>query len=271
MSYDTIERSVQDAAPVELYTFQVYTTAYRYTSAAQDQTVDLRRYEAQQIQRSAPEASGEIARNNITLRTRHDFPITAFFDGVPPSSVVLLKIDRIHRGDDTVRPFWNGRVLSCKFEGDEAVLHCENIYTSLRRPGLRRLYGRGCPYALYGTECRADPEQFRIAATLASVDGRTLESATFDAIADGRLAGGFVQFEGVTGEQQVRGITSHEGPFVNITHPFVELEAGADVVVLPGCGHNVDDCQNFFDNIDNYGGLAPYLAGKNPFGSNSVF
>lgn len=271
MTYDTNERSVQGAAPIELYTFTVYQTNYLYTTASTNQVVQLREYEAFPLRRSSPKASGEIARNNIEVRARHDFPIAAFFDGSPPSTVVLLAIARIHRTDTVPQPFWNGRVLSCKFEGDFAVFHCENIYTSLRRPGLRRLYGRGCPYVLYGPECQADEELHEQSVVLASVDGNALESGTFDVGSDGRYAGGFVEIELVAGEPIRRGIVSHDGRFVYLTHPIAGLEAGMTVRVLPGCKHNIVDCHNFFDNVDNYGGLAPYLGGKNPFGNNGVF
>lgn len=272
MTYDATERSVQDAAPIELYTFTAYGEDYRFCTAATDQIVQLRRYQSAQITRTAPQQSGEIARNNIQVRTRQDFPITTFFDGFPPSDVILLKIERIHRGlDQPPAPFWNGRVLSCRYERDEAIFHCENIHTSLRRPGLRRLYGRGCPYVLYGPECRVDIELFKQSITVDAVNGRSIEAAAFDVAEDGRWAGGVVIYDAGNGRVVQRGIIAHQGDTILVTHPIPELEAGATIVAAPGCKHMLDDCHNFFDNRRRYGGLAPYLAGKNPFGPNALF
>lgn len=271
MTYDTNERSVQDAAPIELYTFQVYQTVYRFCTASTNQTVQLRTYTAAAIKRSAPESTGEIARNNITIRTRADFPVTDLFNGVPPSDVVLLVIQRLHRTDTVPQPFWNGRVLSCKYEGDEAVFHCENIYTSLRRTGLRRKFGRGCPWVLYGPDCRAVEAEHAVSVTLTDVDGRSLSGAGFNVGSDGRFAGGYVKWESAPGIVHQRGIVGHDGDTVTITYPIPELSSGTTISASPGCKHNLADCDAFFDNVENYGGLAPYLAGKNPFGNNSVF
>jgi hypothetical protein len=272
MPYDTLERSEQDAAPVELFTFTVYNQQYLFTSASDDQLVDLRSYEAQPMEMTEPEQTGEIPRNNITIKTPQNHPMTQFYDGRPPSTVVLLQVVRYHRGDNESISYWNGRVLSCKYRGDEALFHCENIYTSLRRTGLRRLYGRGCPYDLYGPECHAAEVAFRQTIVLDAVTGIELEADALDTGSDiGRYGGGFIEWEPTPGELVRRGILSHNVRSIFLTHEIPDLVAGANVFVYPGCGHNLLDCNDFFNNIENYGGLAPYLAGKNPFGQNSVF
>lgn len=271
MSFDANEKSVQDAAPVELYTFRAYNTFHRFTSQATDIVVQSQSYQAAAIRRSSVSQTSELPRNAMTLRTAPDFPVTTYYEGVPPSTVILLTIARIHRGDTAAQPIWNGRVLNCKWERDEAVFHCESVYTSLRRTGLRRLYGRGCPYVLYGSQCGADEAAHRIDVTVESVSGTTVQASALAGQPDGRWIGGFLSFEHVAGNVIRRGITDHSGDTIELTHRIPELSGGDAVRVHPGCAHDLADCNDFFANAENYGGLAPYLAGKNPFGGNSVF
>lgn len=271
MTYDARERSEEDAAPIELYEFRVYDSLYLFTTAATEQTVALRTYAPQPMQRSKPESTTEIPRQNITVRTRPDHPMTQFYEGNPPSTVVLLRIQRYHRGDADPNPFWSGRVLNCDWQQNEAVFYCESIYTSLRRTGLRRLYGRNCPYEHYGRECKALEAAFRSEATLTAVDGIALSAAAFDAEDDGRFIGGFISWEPIAGEVIRRAIIGHTGDTVQVTHPVPGLEAGQVVLAHPGCARNIADCNDFYDNIENYGGLAPFMQKINPFGGGNVF
>lgn len=270
MTYDAIERSTAEAQPIELYAFQVYTSEFLFTSAAEDQVVQLRRYRQHRLHRSEPQQSGEIARNFLTIRSAPDFPMTSFYNGTPPSTVVLVRILRMHRQETVPTWFWGGRVLSCKFEDEAAVFHCENIHTTLRRPGLRRLYGRGCPYALYGPECRAIEAEHRVSAALVSVSGRTLESPAFGNVPDGRWAGGFITIDLGAGPES-RTVLAHVGDLVVLTHAIPGLASGMTVEAVPGCAHDEADCEDVFDNLRNYGGLGVNMAGRNPFGPNGVF
>lgn len=271
MVYDDRERSEEDAAPIELYQFTVYESDYLFTTASTRQTVELRDYEPQPMRRSSPEATTEIPKQNLTISAAADHPMTAFYTGNPPSTVVLLRILRLHRGDATPQPFWAGRVLNCEWRGDEAHFYCESIYTSLRRTGLRRLYGRGCPYVLYGDQCKADEELFKSNVTLLTVDGNTLTGTAFGDESDGRYTGGLLSVEQVSGEVVRRAIIEHVGTSIKVTHAIAGLEAGDVVQAFPGCAHDLADCNDFFANTDNYGGLAPFMQKLNPFGGGNVF
>ena len=272
MVYDTAERSEQDAAPLELYAFTVYNQVYRFTSASDDQEFALSTWEAQTMDRSSFKVTGELPKNDLTIDARQDHPITAFFSGQPPSTVVLLQIIRVHRGDTDDISFWNGRVLGCRYRGRSAIFQCENIFTSLRRPGLRRLYSRGCPFDLYGAECQVNPLAHRVTATLDAVTGAELQSTALNTDPDiGRYAGGYIEWEQAPGQIVTRGIMAHAGNSIFVSHPVSGLAAGASIFAFPGCKHDIPDCNDTYNNLERYGGLTPYLAGKNPFGGNSVF
>jgi uncharacterized phage protein (TIGR02218 family) len=185
---------------------------------------------------------------------------------------VLLSIIRVHRGEAEQVPWWSGRVLNCDWRDGQAQLRCENIYTSLRRTGLRRLYQRNCPHVLYdGNSCRLLKGDFATPATVVSSDGRLVTLSGIGAIALGRLAGGFLEWVVSIGRTERRGIRSHGGGgLLELTHQIPDLPDGAAVIVYPGCAHNLEDCDTFFDNAVNYGGW-PFIQDKNPMGGSNVF
>lgn len=269
--YDTRERSEQDAAPIELYEFLVYDQLFLFTTAAEDQTVSLKTYSAEGMKRSNPEASTEIPKQNIKINTRPDHPMTQFFAGNPPSAVVLLRIFRYHRGDIDPQPFWSGRVLNCEWIGGEAIFYCESIYTSLRRTGLRRLYGRGCPYEHYGIECTVIEGNFRTPVLLTAVSGNQLEGTAFSSQADGKFIGGFLQWEPVPGTLHRRAIIAHATTVVQITHSIPGIAVNDTIQAHIGCDRDITDCNDTFANIENYGGLAPFMQKLNPFGGGNIF
>lgn len=271
MTYDASETSAESGAPIELYTFSIYGQNYRYTTASEEQLVDVHTYEPAAIQRSEIEESGEIPRNNIEIRVPETFEIVAFFDPWPPSEVMLLQILRVHRGGSDPIPYWSGRVLNVDWQGGLAVMRAENIYTSLRRQGLRRKYSRNCPHVLYSANaCRAVRATFAVSVAVTDIDGRTITVSPFSGFPDGRFAGGDIAWQVTAGQVERRGIKSQTGAVLELTHPIAGLTVGQTISAAPGCAHDLSDCETFFSNEENYGGF-PYFQDKNPMGGNTVF
>lgn len=270
MTFDASETSVQDGQPIELYTFVIYGQAYRYTTASEQQLVDVFTYAPMPgLSRGPIEETGDIARNDLTIRAPETFEVAQFFDPVPPSEVMTLEIKRVHRGGVDPVPWWAGRVLNCEWKEGLAVLSCENIFTSLRRTGLRRLYQRTCPHVLYGAACRAVPATFAQTLTVSVVAGRSVTVPGLTG-ANGRFTGGYLEWIVSISRTERRGIKDHNAAVLELTHPIADLFVGATVNLFPGCAHDLADCQGFFSNAINYGGW-PYFQAKNPMGGNSVF
>lgn len=270
MSFDGHETSIQDGSPFELFTFRVYQQNYRYTNAATDQLIDALAYEAWPIERTEIKSTSEMEKQNITLEVPTDFPILRLYDTAPPSDVITLTVGSVHRGDDDIATFWNGRVLNASRDGNRGHLYCENIYSSMKRSGLRRQYGRLCPHILYGSACRAQDTLFRISCPVDSYVGLEVHSAILASYQDERFAGGFIEWEPTPGRIERRGIKRHQGDTLVITHPIEGLVALANVWAYLGCKHTVADCTDTFDNLVNYGGW-PYVPRQNPMGQSSVF
>lgn len=279
MTYDATERSVQSGAPVELYEFArttvdlstpcmpitTTTVLYRYTSADADVNFESNDWTATPIQRSAVEATREMNRNNLTLTVPRNFEIADLFRVSPPSDVILLTVYRYHRDDANKVVLWMGRVLNCEWGDGLARLTCEPVATSMRRPGLRRLYQKQCPHVLYA--CGVDRTAFDHATTVSAISGSTLTVASLGAHP---YAGGFVEWTPSAGAVERRFIRSFSGTDLVLSRPFDGLAVSDDVTVYPGCDHTMATCDTVFNNLPNYGGF-PFVPTKNPFGGNPVY
>jgi len=272
VTYDLQEISDQSGFPVELYEFTVNGVIRYFTSGQQDYEYQTKMYLATPLSRSEFEETGDLPKNDITLTCRSDFVIARLFRAAPPSDVVLFTLREVHFNDGAQEAIikWRGRVLNVSVDGPTAQLNCENVLTSMRRTGLRRLYQRQCPHILYGGECKANSSAFLVIVTLSSVDGITLNSGDFDALPDNWFAGGYIEWEVTPGVIERRAIKTHIGANVTITHPVPGLVSGQVVNAFPGCDHTVPTCIAKFNNVINYGGF-PYIPGTNPYGGNSVF
>lgn len=270
MTFEAHETSDELGAPIELYVFRIYGVNYYYTNAATDKLVDAVTYDAVPIERSEITDNNDLEKQNVELTVAQDFPILLLYDEAPPSDVITLQIKCMHRDDDEVVTIWSGRVTTGARHGSTGKLYCENVYSSMRRSGLRRLYGRLCPHQLYGNACGLADTSFRIQVPVDAVGGLEIESAILATYADDRFAGGMVQFEPTPGKVLRRGIKSHVGSILTVTHGIPELEALDNIYVYLGCKHTLADCDTTFGNAVNYGGW-PFIPRLSPMGQSSVF
>jgi uncharacterized phage protein (TIGR02218 family) len=267
MSYDASEQSVQDGAPVELYTFARNSFEWLYTSAEADVAVGSDVYTSAPLHRSAIETTSEQARNNLTLQCARDFAIAELFRVAPPTDVISVTVKRFHRDDGEVAVIWKGRVLNASWNGAQAELHCEPISTSLNRIGLQRLCQNSCPHVLYGPGCNVDKASFQTDTTVTAVDGVDL---TVTALGAYPYAGGFVEMTDGDGNLERRFIRSFSGLVLTLSRPFAAIAVTDAVSVYPGCDHTMATCDGTFSNILNYGGT-PFIPRQNPFGGDPIF
>lgn len=270
MTVDAYERSVEDAAPVDLLVFTLYDQTYRYTTASATMQLDGQDYEPATLRVPEISQSQDFARASIEIECAADFPILAMFDAAPPSDVLELSILRMHRPDTVAATFWAGRVVSVEYRGSAAVLTGQSIYTSLARRGVRFRFSRNCQHAHYGARCGVDGAAFRVEAMIDSVAGSVMVINALAAEPAGRFAGGFVEWIATPGRTERRAIKRHDAGELTLTHAIAGLAGGDTVRVYPGCQHNAADCNDFYGNILNYGGFKD-VPKKNPFGSSSVF
>lgn len=270
MTYDTRERSTQDGAPVELYEFTRGGGTERFTSADADVTFETNLYTAATLQRSQIETTAERARNALQIQCSREFPIAELFRVAPPSDVIGVTVRRFHRVDLDPAVIWMGRVLNCSFEGSGATLQCEPVSTSLKRPGLRRPYGRQCPH-VFGSIgeglCNLDLTTVDTATTVTAIGTNTITVAALGAYS---YAGGVVGRDMPDGTIERRLILSASGLVLTLDRPFPGLVVSQAVVVVPGCDHTANTCNTVYANLPHYGGF-PFIPIKNPFDGTPVY
>lgn len=268
MTFAALETSAQSGRPVELYDFSIGAAHYRYTSADGDVSYGGNTYTAVPISRNAVEATSETARLALEIVCDHSLGVLALFSTMPPEEVVAITLRRLHAGDGEAVTMWIGRILNVTWNPAAAEIHCESVYTSLKRTGLRRLYQMACPHVVYDAGCGLSRASFKATKTVSAVSGVTLSIASIGA-ADGYYAGGYLEWAsgGVTLRRAIR---SQVAGSVVVSFPLPGLAGGASVDLYPGCDHTLATCASKFSNHLNYGGM-PYFPEKNPFSGTPIY
>lgn len=260
--------------PVELYQFKRgLSESYLQTSHDEDIEYLSQTYESTQIQRAKIEQNAEIERQSMKLKIQRDNPILDNFIQFPPTEIITVTVFRYHANDGAtpeVATIWQGRVLTAEFSGAGASLDCEPVFTSLKRPGLRRKYQAQCPHVLYGQKCQVNNLVFQVQGILSAIAGVVITAPQWINLGtnDAYLRGGYIQFD----NRDLRTIVAYNRSAGEITmsSPLAILELGDQVDAYPGCQHDLTDCLDIFNNIVNYGGF-PYVPRKNPFGGGRIF
>lgn len=161
MSYELIEISEQSGSPRLLFIFTFGDTVWRFTTSIEPIIFGGNTYTHAQISPSEVVTSTEIARDNLTL----NMPIVQ-----EPGPTVLTDFENvlgvtILRGhtsdpDNEFISFWKGRAVNFQIDNQTLKIHCEPVFTSLRRPGLNAKYQRSCRWSLYGRGCWVDMEDY---------------------------------------------------------------------------------------------------------------
>lgn len=271
MSFETIEESRYLGEPVDLYFFRYGTTTsayYAYTDAEEPITLDGIVYKPLPIQRSAINSSGTLDKAAITVDVPTSSDVAELFRIYPPGRSVTLIIRQGHLtdADGEFNVIWSGRVLSSSREDSIASLTCEPLSTAFRRSGLRRCYQYSCPHALYGTLCMASKIAATTLATVYAVSGAsvTMDSGWNGAHPVEKYIGGMIAWETPSGTE-VRTILrlADGGNKLQLSGSTRGLTGGTEVSVILGCEHNMEDCQNLHNNIQNYGGQ-PWIPLSSP-------
>lgn len=257
--------------PAEIYEFRRgISEIYRMTSHDVDITYLTNVYSTTTIKRTADEQSHEMERNTLKVTVSREELVALNFIQFPTSEIITLTVWKGHidDNDNQFNVVWQGRLLAAEFKGSMCELTCEPIFTSLKRPGLRRSFSGQCPHILYGGQCQVNNQTFRQDGVLTSVLGLTIVALEWNAFATGYFAGGYTFYNNVEfrtiKESNADGTLTLNAPYDS------EVGVGSTVQAFPGCLHSMTDCDTKFSNIVNYGGF-PHIPPKNPFGGTILY
>jgi uncharacterized phage protein (TIGR02218 family) len=267
VTYEAFDQSVQDGDPVHLFLFVYEGTEYRFTDIANDYTALGETWVSSGLRSGQISQSNDFIKDTVSIAFPRDDTFAELFLSDVQDSQTSVTIHRGYAGDPDQEfiAWWKGRVATSKAGGSTITIDCEPIFTSLRRPGLRRRYQRSCPYALYGRGCNADPESFAVEDDITAEDGLTFTIPAAALQTDGFYTGGMLRAP----DTVLRFIVNHVGDLITISKPHVGLVVSATIKIYPGCDRSTVTCLNTFDNLDNFGGF-PFIPTKNPFGGSSI-
>lgn len=271
MTHDARESSVESGAPIRLYKFTDGSTTYRYTDADEAQTHEALTYERIPIQSDEVRSSGTLDNALNNVRIPADADLAQLFLIFPPSRVVSLVIYGRHVGETETPVRWAGRVVSCTWEENEAILGCEPYSTQIRRVGLTRRYGLGCPYALYGAACGAAETPVPVIVSSIASLTVTLPTGWDSPHGHAKFRGGVAKWtNSVSGQEEVRRILSTTATTITLDGEIRGLAASGTINVVISCNRQQDDCGNIHSNIVNFGGQS-WLTTKNPYRINNYY
>jgi uncharacterized phage protein (TIGR02218 family) len=276
MAFNDIEISEYDSHAIELYHFKRGGFSWRYTSSDENITFKGLLYSAVKISRGRIEATQDLGKVSLKVSMSRRVEFASQFIADSPTDVISIDVTRIHSGEVDEAITWRGRVINVSFSEDEAEIICQPIYTSLKRPGLRRLYQLTCPHVLYGDQCTLVKNDFLITANVSAVTNNIITAPELIIAIDATynpdwFLGGFIEFS----ESSLitrRFITNHDNNAGSITlnSPVSSITTSSQISVYPGCDHAVSTCNGKFSNVLNFGGC-PFIPEKNPMDGTSIF
>lgn len=288
MTFSALEESQDQGTPASLFLIEYGDDAdafYAYTDSESKITFGGRTYQPVTIGRDKITSSGTLDRTTLEIQINPAAEVVQLYRAGAPSHVVRLTIYQGHV-DDPANEFlvvWTGRIISINQSSRFATIAGEPVSTSLRRAGLRRHYQYGCPWSLYGPECKASQAAATVTAPAVEIGQNVI------GFADGwqgtriktKFQGGFVQWaDAGSNVTQTRTIlkVSEGDPAADPVVPdrllingqVVGLDVGGTVTIVLGCNHQLTDCRDLHDNVLNYGGQ-PFIPKTNPTGPRNQF
>lgn len=273
MTYATIETSQDNGKPIELLKITYSQKSWFYTTAEQPIVCNGDTYQPLAIKSGELPANDETTRSALTINVPFDCEVGELFKITPPSELVFATLFSQHFGDAEYKVKWKGRITNVKWVTPWLELNVENVFSSLRRIGLRRRYSSQCPYTVYRGGCKLSSEAFKVLGVVQSISGLDITIATTIGLGDNYFAGGFVTWtNGVRNNPEYRTVKSSVSVTGKLTlsAQTIGLSVGQEISIFPGCDHLLTTCESKFSNSINFGGT-PYIPRKNPFGGSPIY
>ena len=270
MSFDTYDRSIDQAQPVYLYQFMLGTRAWRFASSATDVvTTDGKVWMAEAMSHSSVRQSGDAQTDILTIDCPSSIgPVQAFMIS-PPTRAVAVTIFAKDAADGEVLVVYVGEVSQVNFpQPNKSTMSCDAISVTMGLQGLRLGWQRACPYALYDeATCKVNKVAYAVPATITAINNFDITvSAT---LAANLYPGGFFEWQHPVKGLEFRAIEAQSGSVLKVFGSTLDLYVGMPITLYRGCKLTPASCQSF-NNYNNYGGV-PLMPGKSPFDGTPVF
>jgi uncharacterized phage protein (TIGR02218 family) len=265
------EISVENGQPIRCYEFARGPLRWMYNGSDRDIEVGNKLFKTCPVRDSGIRFTGQASADPLTVTLPSDVDVCQMYMGAPPSDVVSLTVWDTHFGETDYMISWIGSISNVRrVSRSTCEITCGSLTASLGKPGLRLSWRKSCPLTLYDSNCRADPNLFRVVGRVQNFDGLVVLVPSASGFPDRWFAGGYLEWEFEQGVMERRGIRDHVGNNLSLLGGTYGLEPGKTVNLYPGCNRTTAVCDSKFNNIPNYGGV-PGLPGVSPFDGNPVF
>lgn len=268
-------QSWEDGDPIFFYDFVRGTTHWRYNSSDRDRERNGDGLVWTKCNISHGELQRGIERNKMTLDITApiDTPVVDNWRPYAPSDTIGLTIYESHDGEMDSIVCWIGRIIAAPLTASEVVFTGEPTATTAARSGLAQCWQRGCPHVLYKQGhglCNADKESKKVEGIIDTQVGNVITVSEFSVYATGsKLEGGYVEWTTAEGWIDRRTIVKQVGAAVTLFYG-ANIPPATLMTAYAGCRHDAADCNDFHDNMPNYGGDL-YSPERSPFNGNPVF
>lgn len=263
-TYDELEGSVSESAPVEAYEFVGTFQTYRYTSSDQAVNIGGNDYLPIAISRSQLKAGTHEDDNlSLDLELPFDIPVVrdyAFAETPPKLELTVYRQQPTATGTNFVI-YWKGVVRGFTVNDRKAKIQVPSVFSLALQGELPNVYYQTpCNHTLYSSRCGIAGATHSFAGTVQAVLGTAITLTGTPTTADNLAAGEIVNDR--NGERRM--VLSNTGNAIEIGYAFVDLIVGDTVTLYKGCNHSFETCRVKFDNVINFGGF-PYIPADNPF------
>lgn len=261
MSYEDIDISVKQGAPIECFKFTGELRDYFYTSDIEPITIDGDEYEPLEgLTRSPVELTSildSLMSCSIGIPFNCELAVDYAFRVLPVK--LNLEIKTVHRDDPSdFDILWQGEAVSISVGENYVSINTQSIIQAqFSKQVNQTIYQTGCNHILYDPLCKVVKASRTYDATISGIDFTdiTVSDASVD------FAGGTI-INTRTGEKRL--IVSNSGTLLKIGYEFIDVEIDDPVQLIQGCDHTYDTCRDKFNNVKNYGGFM-FMPVSNPF------
>ncbi|KKN40602.1 hypothetical protein LCGC14_0731630 [marine sediment metagenome] len=284
MSLATIEESVEDGQPIELYSFTNLEESFRYTSGQREVILGGSTYVPTEISRTSSGKEGINTRATLVLKLPNTDPLVRrYVIGLPatPDKVVVYRQHSTDGGSPETMILFSGQIENVGFTGNEAKVNVVSTVNFLGKPMPRQTMRSMCNHILFDTRCKVVEASFSMVTTVTNIsaDGLTVavDGGTNTIVDTGlqlsaQISADAVYFNGgilSRSNLEQRSILSTVDLGGNVVEfgmliGYQSLSVGSTLTLLAGCDHNFATCRAKFSNHQQYGGF-PYVPRKNPF------
>ena len=265
--FDTLESSLEESNPIEIYVFAMGSDKWRYTSRGSDVSVGATVYEYESIARGNIVQGSDDRNRTLSITVPETNPFAQQYVNVAPASKATVSIIRLQRDESptfaTQTLIYKGQVQSVVFpkDGTVAEIAVRSLDAARSQTIPRVTYMSSCNHLLYDNFCKIDPASHDHTGAASGVTGSLVTVAGLNASGIDAVGG----YATTTSANDYRLIIAQTGDQIELLLPFGTDPTGGNVQVFAGCDHILTgDCANTFDNVLEFGGFA-FVPNRNPF------